>query len=122
MPIRRLIARDDRDADRIHPADLRPVAHLPSVHPGDVLQHNFLEPLGLSADALAQALNVPPTRIATILAGQHAVTAEIALRLARHFGTQPGFWLTLQNDYELEITERSDGERIRAEVAPRGMA
>ncbi len=122
MPIRRLIARDERPADRVHPADLRTCAHLPSVHPGDVLRHNFLEPLGLSADALAQALHVPPTRIATILAGEHGVTAEIALRLARHFGTQPGFWLNLQNDFELEVAERADGERIRAEVAPRGMA
>ncbi len=89
------------------------------MHPGDVLRHDFLEPLGLSAHALALALRVPPNRITTILAGERAVTAETALSLARYFGTSPGFWLNLQKAYELEVTELAEGERIRAEVAPR---
>jgi antitoxin HigA-1 len=92
---------------------------LPPVHPGDVLRHDFLEPLGLSAHALAMALRMPPNRITTILPVDRAVTADTALRLARHFGTSPGFWLNLQKAYELEVTERPGGERIRAEVAPR---
>nr|WP_294529480.1 HigA family addiction module antitoxin [uncultured Rhodopila sp.] len=91
---------------------------LPPAPPGEVLRHDFLEPLGLSAHALAMALRVPPNRITTILAGDRAVTAETALRLARHFGTSPGFWLNLQKAYELEVAERAEGARIRAEVAP----
>jgi antitoxin HigA-1 len=92
------------------------------VHPGDVLRHDFLEPLGLSAHALALALRVPANRITTILAGERAVTAETALRLARHFGTSAGFWLNLQKAYELEVAERAAGARIRAEVTPRAAA
>jgi len=61
-------------------------------------------------------------RITAILAGRRAVTAETALRLARHFGTTPAFWLPLQKAHELEIAEREAGARIRAEVAPRAAA
>ena len=74
---------------------------------------------GSTPHALALALRVPPNRITAILAGQRAVTAETALRLACHFGTSPGFWLNLQKSYELEVAEREAGARIRAEVAPR---
>ena len=91
------------------------------IPPGEILREELAE-LELSATALAHALKVPPNRITTILAGDRAVSAETALRLARHFGTSPGFWLNLQKAYELEVTERAEGERIRAEVAPRGAA
>ena len=87
-----------------------------------MLRHEFLEPLGLTAHALALALRVPANRITAILAGRRAVTAETALRFARHFGTSPGFWLDLQKNYELEVAERAEGARIRAEVAPRPAA
>jgi addiction module HigA family antidote len=100
-------------------SDTLGTARLPPLHPGDVLRHEFLEPLALSAHALALALRVPPNRITAILAGERAVTAETALRLARHFRTTPGFWLNLQKAYELEVAERAVGERIRAEVVPR---
>lgn len=122
MATRRLISRDDLDAGRVDFSELDSGEHLPPVHPGDVLRHDFLEPLGLSAHALALALRVPANRITTILAGERAVTAETALRLARHFGTSAGFWLNLQKAYELEVTERAAGARIRAEVAPRAAA
>jgi addiction module HigA family antidote len=65
---------------------------------------------------------LPANRITTILAGERAVTAETALRLARHFGTSAGFWLNLQKAYELEVAERAAGAPIRAEVAPRNAA
>jgi antitoxin HigA-1 len=114
------ISREDLDAGR---ADLSDSGErLPPVHPGKVLRHDFLEPLGLSAHALALALRVPANRITSILAGERAVTAETALRLARHFGTSPGFWLNLQKAYELEVAERLAGEQIRKEVAPRAAA
>ncbi len=119
MPTRQLISREDLDAGRVDFSDIETGERLPPVHPGDVLRHDFLEPLSLSAHALALALRVPPNRITTILAGERAVTAETALRLARHFGTSPGFWLNLQKAYELEVAERAEGERIRAEVVPR---
>jgi addiction module HigA family antidote len=119
MATRTPISRDDLDAGRVDFSDLESIERLPLVHPGDVLRHEFLEPLGLSAHALAMALRVPPNRITAILAGERAVTAETALRLARHFGTTPGFWLNLQKAYELDVAERAKGERIRAEVAPR---
>jgi addiction module HigA family antidote len=117
-----LISRDDLDAGRIDFSDIDGGERLPPVHPGDVLRHDFLEPLGLSAHALALALRVPANRITMILAGERAVTAETALRLARHFATSPSFWLNLQKAYELEVAERTAGARIRAEVVPRAMA
>ena len=122
MPAPNLISREDLDAGRVDFSELDSAERLPAVHPGDVLRHEFLEPLRLSAHALALALRVPANRITTILAGDRAVTAETALRLARHFGTSAGFWLNLQKSYELEIAERAAGARIRAEVAPREAA
>jgi addiction module HigA family antidote len=119
MATPRLISREDLDAGRVDFTGSKSAERLPPVHPGDVLRHDFLEPLGLSAHALALALRVPPNRITTILAGDRAVTAETALRLARYFGTTPAFWLNLQKAFELEVAERAKGERIRAEVAPR---
>jgi addiction module HigA family antidote len=122
MATRRLIARDDLDAGRVDLSEVETGERLPPVPPGEVLRHDFLNPLGLTPHALALALRVPPNRITAILAGQRAVTAESALRLARHFGTSPGFWLNLQKAYELDMAEREVGARIRAEVAPREAA
>jgi len=122
MPTQQTISRDDLDAGRVDFSDIDSGERLSPVHPGDVLRHDFLDPLGLSAHALAVALHVPANRITAILAGERAVTAETAPRLARHFGTSPGFWLNLQKSYELEVAERTAGARIRAEVAPRAAA
>lgn len=120
MAKRQLNSRDDLDAGRVDFSDLMTGDRLPPVHPGEVLRHDFLDPLGLSAHALA--LRVPANRITAILAGERAVTAETALRLARHFGTSAGFWLNLQKAYELDVAERATGDRIRAEVTPRPAA
>jgi addiction module HigA family antidote len=122
MATQDLISRDDLDAGRMDFSDIGSGERLPPVHPGEVLRHEFLEPLGLSAHALAVALRVPANRIATILAGERAVTAETALHLARHFGTSAGFWLNLQKSYELGVAKRAAGARSRAEVAPREAA
>ncbi len=122
MSDHQLISRDDLDAGRIDLSSVDTGERLSLVHPGDVLRHDFLEPLGITAHALALALRVPANRITTILAGERAVTAETALRLARHFGTSAGFWLNLQKAYELEVTERAAGARIPAEVQPRDPA
>lgn len=114
------LARADLEAGRI---DLGANdGMLPPMHPGEVLRHEFLTPLGLTAHALALALRVPANRISGILAGNRAVSADTALRLARHFGTTAGFWLNLQKGYELECARRHAGARIAAEVAPRAAA
>ena len=116
MPATLPISRADVDAGHdLGPAD----DMLPPVHPGDVLRHDFLTPIGLTAHALALALRVPPNRITAILAGTRAVSADTALRLARQFGTSPGFWLNLQKSYELDVARRDSGARILREVTPR---
>ena len=96
--------------------EARPVG---PIHPGVILQEEFLEPLGLSAYALARAISVPRNRITGIVHGERAVTADTALRLARFFGTSPGLWLGLQMDYDLETTRAGLGERLEHEVTPR---
>ena len=89
-PSRATISRTALDAGAV---DLGPHdGLLPPMHPGEVLRAEFLEPLGLSAHALALALRVPANRIGAILAGTRAISADTALRLARHFGTSAGFW------------------------------
>jgi len=88
--------------------------------PGDILRHEFMEPFGLSANALARALSVPPNRITAILNGSRRLTADTALRLARYFGTSPHFWLNLQEHFDLTVTAAEHGERIEREVEPRG--
>ncbi|MFO7593292.1 MAG: HigA family addiction module antitoxin [Pseudomonadota bacterium] len=94
-------------------------ATLPPVHPGEILLHDFMEPLGLSANALARALVVPPNRITGIINGQRSVSADSALRLARYFGTTAEFWMGLQKDYELQKARREELALIERQVSPR---
>jgi addiction module HigA family antidote len=75
---------------------------LRNIHPGEVLLEEFLDPMGISQNALARATGVPPRRINEIVLGKRALTADTALRLAVFFGTSEGFWLGLQADYDLE--------------------
>lgn len=75
---------------------------LPNIHPGEVLEEEFLKPLGLTAYRLAKATKIPITRISAIVKGRRRVTADTALRLSTFFGNSPRFWLGLQNDYDLE--------------------
>jgi addiction module HigA family antidote len=82
---------------------------LDHVTAGDVLRREFMEPLGLSARALAREIEVPVTRITEILKAQRSVTAETALRLGRRFGTSPEFWLGLQTAHDLEIAREALG-------------
>lgn len=91
---------------------------LPPVHPGEILLHDFLEPLGLSQTALAQALGVTPMRISQIVRGQWAITVDTALRLSRYFGTRPGWWLDLQSHSDLETAADQLEARIARVVKP----
>lgn len=88
------------------------------IHPGTVLETEFLTPLAVSPTALAQALGVPARVLTAVLEARAPMTAELALRLARHLGTTPEFWLNLQQAYDLAITQDALGERIAAEVPP----
>ena len=88
------------------------------VHPGEILAEE-LEELGLSANALAQALGVPTNRITAILKGQRGVTADTALRLSRYFGTTPLLWLNLQKTFELRMAEIASGKEIADRVQPK---
>ncbi|HUF33836.1 MAG TPA: HigA family addiction module antitoxin [Acidimicrobiales bacterium] len=73
------------------------------IHPGEILQLEYLEPLGVTQHRVAVAVGVPPRRINEIVHGKRGITADTALRLARYFGTSERFWLNLQSRYELEI-------------------
>ena len=73
-----------------------------NIHPGEVLLEEFLEPMNLSQNALGRAIGVPPRRINEIVLGKRGITADTAIRLARHFGTSEQFWMGLQADYDLE--------------------
>lgn len=88
------------------------------VHPGEILFEEFLEPLGLSQNALARALGVPPRRINEIILEKRRVTADTALRLARCFGNSPEFWLGLQMDYDLDLASDRLAGRLAEEVTP----
>ncbi|MDZ7735799.1 MAG: HigA family addiction module antitoxin [Gammaproteobacteria bacterium] len=85
------------------------------IHPGEFLREE-LDELGLSARAFANALGVPHNRIAAILRGQRAVTADTALRLAAYFGTSADVWMNLQQSYDLKQAELEHGREIRATV------
>jgi addiction module HigA family antidote len=92
--------------------------------PGEILREEFMEPLGITANALAIALRVPATRIGDILRADRprAVSADTAMRLARYFGTTPQFWINLQANYDLSLAEVEHGAEIEADVRPRDMA
>lgn len=85
---------------------------LTNPHPGIILQEEFLEPLGLSQNALAQAISVPANRINEIIRGRRGITADTDLRLARFFGLSEGYWLRLQNTYDIMETRREAGPLI----------
>jgi antitoxin HigA-1 len=90
-----------------------------TTHPGEVLNEEFLLPLGMSVNALAMALRVPATRIGAIVKGERSVTADRALRLARFFGTSPEFGMNLQAMYDLTKARRDSGGKIQRDVRPR---
>lgn len=115
------IRRDDLDAGKVDLADVIDARRRPMrpCSPGDVLRTEFLEPMKLSAYRLAKDINVPLNRVAGILAGKRAVTADTALRLARYFGTDAQSWINLQARYDLEMTRQASGRRIDREVKPR---
>jgi addiction module HigA family antidote len=89
---------------------------LAPIHPGEILKSEFMEPHGLSANKLAQALDVPANRISDIVRGRRDISADTALRLSRAFGSTPQFWMNLQSHYDLEVAQDTTGKAIEETV------
>jgi antitoxin HigA-1 len=91
---------------------------LKPVHPGEILREEFMVPLGLSMNRVAMDLRVPVTRIADIVNGKRAITADTALRFARYFNNSPAFWMNLQTRYDLEVAEDEIADKVERDVRP----
>ena len=94
------------------------MAKLKNTHPGEVLLHEFLEPMDISQNKLARSIYVPPRRINEIVLGKRSVTADTALRLAGLFGGDAQSWLNLQAAYDLRVAEIGTAAEIHEDVRP----
>ena len=99
-------------------SDVSSGKRLASVHPGDVLLNDFIEPMGITRYRVAKNIGVPQRRIDLICRGEAGISAEMALRLGRLFGTTPVFWMNLQAQYDLEVAARDSGKAIEKMVVP----
>jgi antitoxin HigA-1 len=100
----------------IKPFKRKEIEKIKPIHPGEILLVEFLKPMGLSQNRLANDIDVPPRRINEIVHGKRRITADTALRLAHYFKMSPQFWLGLQMDYDLDIEEDKLSKRIVKEV------
>lgn len=91
-----------KDLDTLDLTDVVTGERLAPVSPGDVLLHEFMEPLGLSARAVGRSIDAPANRVTEIINGERAITADTALRFERLFGASAQFWMNLQSSYDLE--------------------
>ena len=89
---------------------------LPIIHPGKILQEEFLDPMKISQYRLSKDISVPPRRINEIVKGKRGITADTALRFSRYFGTSAQFWMNLQDQYELEVQEEILADKLEEEV------
>ena len=88
--------------------------------PGEILLENYMKPVGLTQNALARALGVPPRRVNEIIHGKRAITLDTSLRLGRYFGQSPRFWLNVQTECDLRNAKQLM-ERVAREVQPMAM-
>lgn len=88
------------------------------IHPGEILDEEFLKPLGITEYRLARGTSMPPRRVNEIVRGTRAITADTALRLARFFGTTAQFWMNLQTRYDLAVSQRSLNSLLKRIVIP----
>ena len=88
------------------------------IHPGEILREEYLQPLGLSVNALAIKLRVPATRLHEIVKERRSITADTAMRLARFFGGDAQSWLNLQSSYDLRLAEISHAAEISEDIKP----
>lgn len=84
------------------------------IHPAEILMQDFIEGFGITQNKLAVSIGVPPRRINEIVHGKRGITADPAIRLARHFGTSEEFWMNLQSNYELRLERRALREKVAA--------
>jgi len=89
---------------------------LDPIHPGEILLEEFMKPMGISINALAKGLGVPPNRISGIVNGKRAITADTALRLGKYFDSSAELWLDLQSDYEIRVARRLNWPKIESQV------
>jgi addiction module HigA family antidote len=87
---------------------------LKNIHPGEILQMEFLLPLGLSAYRLSKDVGIPQTRVSEIIKGNRRVTASTALRLSKYFGNSAKFWLGLQDDFDIEEEEQLNSKELES--------
>ncbi len=85
---------------------------LPNIHPGEVLQEEFLIPMDITANRLAKDIGIPRTRVSQVVKGERRITADTALRLSRYLGNSARFWLGLQNDFDLEEELTAKGKEF----------
>lgn len=92
-------------------------AKLPEpIPPGEILYEEFMKPIGVSINALACEISVPPNRVSDIVNGKRSITADTALRLGRYFGVSPELWMGLQADYDLRIAKRTTWLKAESRV------
>ena len=88
------------------------------IHPGEVLREDYLKPLGITANALSQALKVPASRVNDIVLERRGVTVDTAMRLVRYFGGDVQSWMNLQTAYEVKVAQKALARKIEKEVLP----
>jgi len=91
-------------------------------HPGETIKEEYLVPLGMTIRALASELGISAARLGDVVRGRRGMTADLALRLSRYFGTTPELWMNLQAFYELRIAQQESGVSIERRVKPRPAA
>lgn len=99
-------------------AQSAPKNRMRPIHPGEILREDYLLPLGMTPNALAQALKVPASRINDIVLERRGVTVDTAMRLVRYFGGDVQSWMNLQTAYEIKTAEVNLARRIAREVTP----
>lgn len=99
-------------------AQSAPKNRMRPIHPGEILREDYLLPLGMTPNALAQALKVPASRINDIVLERRGVTVDTAMRLVRYFGGDVQSWMNLQTAYEIKTAEVNLARRIGREVTP----
>ena len=92
------------------------------VHAGEILLEDCIKPMGVSVRAVSMALHVPCSRLSEVIKGERGVTADTALRLERHFGSEAKGWLNLQAAYELRVAEIENGKAIAKQIQPFALA
>jgi len=88
------------------------MSQLKNIHPGEILLEEFLVPFGISSYKLAKDIDIPQTRISEIVKGKRRITADTAVRLSKYFGNSAKFWLSIQDDFDIEEAQLSKASQL----------